>query len=704
MSTPPDTLIGCLLDVSGSMSHAFGSKSVPEDAVDRLQAVFGAALQIAEAEKRQDSRSLMFVAAFGLREDCPPVVDLCKIAEILLAEHGNGPSGHDLLVGLANGRELTHVADFIEERLTETEARVVYNYLRQHPEQIEEFINVIPSPAVINAVRRSSVVLDRRSSITSQQSGFLSLLSIITGIDKASEKVDEKIENSKSLRLARTICTRWLRSYQAISAYPVDRVVDILGRVYQQFRQPESGHGVSTEATNVVNTLKRYIYGATPMQAALKLALTVFQDYALAQRRMLVLISDGASTDGDPQPAAHDLHSLGVILATVYVTNDEKIAGRRLYDRKLKNWTKRQSTLFEMASKVPSVAHPIPVLKSKGWDVPISGECALYAVVSCTTALHTFCSVLLSGNFGSTRSLLDTIGCVAVDSYVNGNHVGVLNKPSDQGRTMTCYAHATAAAIHMALARIVARKEGHPTIPDIRDRILRDFPTARGIHDFGAMLKIVLEWYRPLQYRQIDEIGARNAVLHRRPVLSAFALSKAGWIQFSDHFKSSETCDKVLTLNEMMPHRNLPAEGAHAVVMTGCSPTSITFLNSWGDKWGQHGSFSVENHKVLEVKKARDKDRMCFYDIFWLQSSLHQTELDAYDRHNEQLLRDYARDYPSLVTLTAQCPLCEASEPVSRFGANVSEATCPQCHRSFELEPVHMLRALHDRPGSPALG
>jgi hypothetical protein len=694
MSIPPDALIGCLLDVSGSMRNAFGPRSITEGAVDRLHAVFGAALQIAEAERRQDSRSRMFVAAFGLEGDCPLVVDLCGIAEILLAEHGNGPSGHDLLVGLANRQNLEHIADFIEERLTETEARVVYECLQRHPEQIDKFINAIPSPTILKAIRRSSIATDSRSSIASQQSRYVTLLKSYTGMNKAGELVDHKIDTSKALKLARDICTDWLQGYEAIRAYPVDQVVDILGRVYQQFKQTEPGCDVSAEARNVVNTLQRYIFGATPMRAALKRALAVFKDCLPAKRRMLVLISDGASTDGDPQPLARDLRNSGVILATVYLTNDENIAGKRLYDQALPDWKKRESALFEMASKVPGVTHPIPVLASAGWDVPVSGECALYAAVSCTTALNEFCSTLLPGYFGSTESILDAIGRVAVDAYVNDQHIRAFNDPSDQGRSMTCYAHATAAAIYMALARIVDRREGYPTITDIRERILRAFPAANGVRDLGAMLKTVLQWYRPLQYRKIDENGARQAVLHRRPVLSSFALSNSGWIHFSKHFKSPATHDTVLTVEEMMPYQYLPANGGHAVVMTGCSPTSITFLNSWGYEWGHKGSFSVEGYKVLEVKKARKEDCMCFYDIFWFQSDLDQTELDAYDVNAQRVLRDHAREYPSVFRLEAQCPLCRANEPVSRFHGNVRQATCPSCRGSFKPETDHLLRAL----------
>jgi hypothetical protein len=700
MSVLPDALIGCLLDVSGSMRNAFGSRLIAEGTVERLHAIFGAALQIAEAEQRRDSHSLMFVAAFGLlEEECPPVVDLCSIAEILLADYGSGSSGHDLLVSLARQRKVAHVAVFIKERLTEPEARLVFEYLQHHPEHIDEFINTIPSQTLTEVVRRSSMAIDRSGSIPSPKNRRTTLIKTYAGINKASKVVDRKIATSKALRMARHICVERIRTCQRLRAYPVDKVVDILRRVHEQFKQTEPDCDISAKAKNVWSTLQRYIYGDTPMRAALGSALAVFRSHLLAKRRMLVLISDGASTDGDPRPLARDLHDLGVTMATIYMTNNENIAGRRLYDQAAENWTERQSALFAMASKVSSVILPIPVLASSGWDIPVSGECALYAAVSCTTVLTDFCSMLQSGHFVSTNIILDSIGRVAMDAFVNDQHVRAFNNPSNQGETMTCYAHATAAAIHMALARIVDRKEGYPAITDIWERILRAFPVAKGVRSLDRMLKVVLQWYPPLRYSEVDEIGARQAVIRRRPVLSSFALSSSGWTHFCDHFKSVATRKTVLTLGDMMPHRYYPPDGAHAVVMTGCAPKSLTFLNSWGYKWGCNGSFSVEGCTVLEVNKAPYRHRMRFYDIFWFENDLHKDELDAYDVYTQRILYDRAGEL-GMLERELQCPLCGANEHISWFRGDARQLTCLHCNSSFEPGTEHFLQSLYLRMGS----
>jgi hypothetical protein len=145
-------------------------------------------------------------------------------------------------------------------------------------------------------------------------------------------------------------------------------------------------------------------------------------------------------------------------MAAVYLTSDRAVPRRRLYDQAAEGWNAGQRTLFGIAARVVGATHPIPLLASMGWEVPSSGECALYATVCSAAALDEFFSLLLSARFGSADVLLDIIGRVRLDVYIDDEHVRTRNNPSDQGWSMTCYAHATAAVLHMALLRIVGRE------------------------------------------------------------------------------------------------------------------------------------------------------------------------------------------------------------------------------------------------------
>ncbi|KAK3386422.1 hypothetical protein B0H63DRAFT_558144 [Podospora didyma] len=216
------------------------------------------------------------------------------------------------------------------------------------------------------------------------------------------------------------------------------------------------------------------------------------------------------STDGDPVPLASQLKNDGIFVATIFLTNKSSEAQKELYDRPKDSWDGGQRALFEMTTH------------------PSSGECALYAAVCSSDALEEFCSVLLSARFGSADVMLDILERCDHDRFINDKHVSIRRNPSDQGDEGVCYAHATAAEIHMALLRIVDREGGYPTIEAIRDRILAVYPARLGGQPTARVLEEAAKWYRPLRFREVDEDGSRQAVLRRLPVLTTFRLTKAG--------------------------------------------------------------------------------------------------------------------------------------------------------------------------------
>jgi hypothetical protein len=312
------------------------------------------------------------------------------------------------------------------------------------------------------------------------------------------------------------------------------------------------------------------------------------------------------------------------------------------------------------------------VLASTGWEAPSSGECALYAMVCSVAALDDFCSLLLSARLGLADALLDIIGRVKVDAFINDNFVRTCNDPSDQKKSSTCYAHAAAAVLHMSLLRTVGCEGDCLSIEEIRKRILKEFPAQTGGRNVEEVLTAATTWY-PLRFRKVDEEGAHQAVLRRRPVLTTFRLSSSGWDEFSDYFD----------------------ETGHAVVLDSCDPRSLTFLNSCDDQWGNNGSFSIEDHTVLELNSALVR----FYDVYWLESDLTAAERKAYDFQVYEALRVRIVEHPSILELEARCRRWYGNAPIADFRGNIRQAVCPRCHQSFTTEPGHPVQALYTRAG-----
>ncbi|RDW67255.1 vWA domain-containing protein [Aspergillus mulundensis] len=488
----PTKLIGCLLDVSGSMRNALDSEEGDGRATERFRAVLDTALRLARTEYRHDPHTSMFIGVFGLNcteNGGPHSVDLCAVVDELLSNYDDGDdrSGHDRLIALANQENRAHVAQYIRTKLTDHQARILHVHLQRQPERIREFVDAIPSEEQFKKTRSwfqaggslggagagvaTALLLSPFGGLAGAGLAAGTLVGGLAGDHVANQAEDYAVDNSDALRLARRICNEWLLGFTDVVPRPVAQVV----RLLEQLQQPPVD-GTRTDTGSILDTLRPYLYGRTPMKDALRRAKAVFQKHTSAKQRILLLMSDGLSTDGDPVPVAHDLKESKVTIATIYLTDDPGVETHRLYDRPIEDWSRGQRNLFEMATRVAVDTHPIPVLASMRWTTPLSGECALYVQVCSATVLNQFCELLLSARFGSADALLDVVGRVRLDKYIKEAHGGVRRQPSNQGEEGSCYAHAIAAALHMALQRIRGREHGYPKIEDIRKDILTEFP------------------------------------------------------------------------------------------------------------------------------------------------------------------------------------------------------------------------------------
>ncbi|KAH7009769.1 hypothetical protein EDB80DRAFT_713833 [Ilyonectria destructans] len=725
MADQPRAVIGCLLDVSDSMREALEVGRSDEGEIDRLRAVLRAALQIARTEHRRSPDTLMFVGIFGLNEAarCPPVVDLCGAVDALLDIRGDeAGSGHNRLIALASENNRAYIDKYIRTKLTEDEAHILAKHLTQNRARVQEFVDDIPTEeenlqarrqganagkilGIVGGIAITGMVISPVGPVGALVAAGGYLLGDKTAQIKADKVENAKVDNSKALKLAHDVWDEWWQSFARFEPRLVSDVVSLLERLHDYSESTESGDSEEQTAeeqriTPVLDTLRRYIYGRTPLKEALRRSIDAFESFrhqTTVKRRVLILVSDGHSTDGNPVELAEELtrtenEEERVTLAVIHLTSNPAIPRRRLYAHEATGWDMGQRTLFGMASKAAGDVHPVPVLASMGWKIPSCGEFALYASLCSATALNEFCSLLLSARFGSANAVLDFVGRINLDAYISDAHILTHKNPSDQEDKMTCYAHATAAVLYMALLRVVGREGGYPSIEDLRHRIEMEFPP--GPH--GRSVEEVLEkatnsaWCRPLLFREVDVKGARDAVLRRRPVLTTFDLSKPGWQSFSQHFQTEATKNSVLTAQDMEAHRSAASGGGHAVVLIGCGPNSLTFLHSWGHDWGDGGKFSVEDHTVLEI----DGRPVCFYDVYWLESDLTESERRAFDCRADKIVRSHAAKYPSIFDFEARCPLCSDSAPIANFTGNVRQAVCPHCSRSFAPEPGHLLQAL----------
>jgi hypothetical protein len=100
--------------------------------------------------------------------------------------------------------------------------------------------------------------------------------------------------------------------------------------------------------------LRPIIYGNTPMVAASSVIASRFarEPKRPRERRMLLLVSDGEPTDGDPLPNLLKIQKQDITVVTCYVTDHDVIEPRVLRKSVVSSWPSEAKLMFEAASEL----------------------------------------------------------------------------------------------------------------------------------------------------------------------------------------------------------------------------------------------------------------------------------------------------------------------------------------------------------------
>ena len=206
---------------------------------------------------------------------------------------------------------------------------------------------------------------------------------------------------------------------------------------------------------------------------------------------------------------------------------------------------------------------------------------------------------------------------VSLNSLLSSN---IVNSYINSGPN--CNANSIAIIICLASARVYGRKR--LDYFNVRKKII-DIYGNNLVDTFDFLNKYLIEY--KLHYREVDEEGARKAILKSRPCLAIFNLTGKQWDNFRrfyNHNKKGILTEEILTKNNNF--KNVSDEGSSSVVLTHVSDNCLTFLKSGDINFADNGYFRVKNADVLDVK---------FIDIFWYISDLSKEEVDAFNNYKQ---------------------------------------------------------------------
>ena len=147
------------------------------------------------------------------------------------------------------------------------------------------------------------------------------------------------------------------------------------------------------------------LFGGTPMAAAIETIQRRFKEefknYNGTPRSLLIMISDGESTDGSPIDLCHQILAQGTTIACGYITSSDVTDARQLYSEPDSTWPEGARTLFACSSQVGeefkalSLATPQfePSSTSRGWQ--IDAKSRLFLQLNQSEILSEFMAAIL---------------------------------------------------------------------------------------------------------------------------------------------------------------------------------------------------------------------------------------------------------------------------------------------------------------------
>ena len=527
-------MFGVLVDVSGSMEEAFAAhydkrSGLTDEKVQRSHGIITTLNNIVNQEiTTYEREDLVFVQSFGLKKTKCNGIDTCDFVSMLenrkilkeiderMArwEKEYPHNGHRILIKFAKSENAPHAEPWIKDKLTQKEAGILWETLKDDARLTKELIDLIPYEFTYNAVRTVSSA--------ASYVGVIPLVgaSVETAVNSS---VNSKVNNHKALTLARdtvknkilkeTKLETILKKLQNLKPHFAKDVSNLLDTILQENKDTSS-----SRVHEVIDSITPYIYGRTPMLKALKEASKIFDNSTEVNQKVLFILSDGESTDGDPTQIAQRLKNSYVTIATCYFTSESIPNPKCLVDKEDLSWHDGECALYRMSSTMPNTNAPITHLIDYGWELPLSGECRLFLRANSLDVVEEFCKVAVSQLTHGTDALIHMLGRLSLAEYINQTNDDF---KAQQQIGATCYANAIGAVFHLAMHRIADREGGIPGFKAIRSRIIRAYGNE------GANTEMVVKRVSP-EYRlkchvKINEEGARKAINERRPVVARFS-------------------------------------------------------------------------------------------------------------------------------------------------------------------------------------
>ena len=525
---PP--LLIFLIDVSGSMQSAMNIKCTTlqnDGQASKLQSAIRGIQNISARAVPGSFR--MVVHVFGLHPNVPQ--NTCDLIQLVqrYGQQARDPvvDRRDDLCDLLARNGAQHCRSYVMDHLPPKHSQLVVDFYSQpvNAQKLRDFVDGLPEvcktdPAFIPLIPAGV----QRFSLFGYLSDATATISRIV-VPEITVQRNAEIHWSR----AREDVFASLRASNGPSIVPMaePRAHDV-----QSF---SAAVGNLQGVENLELALAPYVFGATPMRAAM----TQVQNVLLVREsrettKVVVLVSDGESTDGNPENIAGTYKANGVVVVGCFLSSDRNVSTRELFGAPDPTWSGPARSMFNMSSEI-STLHPavMALHVNQKWKVPDSGVCRLFFLGNHDDLVKDAADLaqqLTEGNEDVIPGLLGSIGhCLQI-----GRDREAMEAPEQTGGT--CYANAVASAICLANKRVIGRVSA--PFCTVREQLIVQYGTD------GAISADVLRSECPkhrLQFQEVDEAHARRALNAGRVLVARYQLYHDQWETFTRFFRNNKT-------------------------------------------------------------------------------------------------------------------------------------------------------------------
>ena len=229
--------------------------------------------------------------------------------------------------------------------------------------------------------------------------------------------------------------------------------------------------------SNIMDLFSDFIYRDTPLKTAMNKTIEILNKDLNDTIKIIIILSDGLSTDGDPNDLKYLLKDKNIYIISFYFSSEKVYNPKQLYYTK-PDGDEGLVDLYNLASEIHPYSPIFDMLEERGWKIDYTKKNKLFVKANNIEIFEEFIDILNSFINGKNNILGEMISKIKINDYINFyNKKHRINE--NQKNLPICWSHALAKVIEYASHRIYRGnyldKYPYPIFKDLKNDLIKEY-------------------------------------------------------------------------------------------------------------------------------------------------------------------------------------------------------------------------------------